>query len=208
MLQNAEGAFHGYLGLAEHPSVSDGQYGWRERQQLARAFQGQSLMPGSHRRQGEEQFNCSRNSHAALCLEGIATDQGAITRIEKGDMAGSVSGGGNHFERAEAVPFMQKVRRLCGDDGIAALQRNLRLGGVQALISRQKTRVSLAYRHLHIRQSIMQRVQRADMIDVGMSQHNTCNWHPQLASLPHDRLRLAAHVGIDQRKAIILAYQV
>src|SRR5947209_3069764 len=80
---NADSAFHRSLGLAEHTAMSNGQHGRLERQQFARALQGQTFMPGSHRWQGEEQFNRSRNSNTALRLEGIARDQCAVSRIEK-----------------------------------------------------------------------------------------------------------------------------
>ena len=46
------------------------------------------------------------------------------------------------------------------------------------------------------------------MIDMGMGQQYTYNWETQLMRLLHNRLRLATHDGVDQRKAIILAYEV
>src|SRR5579864_8903456 len=108
-------------------------------------------MPGGQRRQGEEQFERPRNGDAALRLEGIAGDHRAIPGIEKSDMAWGVSWRSNHFERADAISFMQKARRLSCADGIAAAQGYLRLGKVKALITGQKTRVSLAYRNLSLR---------------------------------------------------------
>src|SRR5439155_24256696 len=42
---------------------------------------------------------------------------------------------------------------------------------------------------------------RSTMIDMGVSQHNTCNRQTQLACLPHDRLRLAAHASVDQGRS-------
>src|SRR6266702_7249909 len=139
--------------------MSHGQYGGLKRQQFARTLQGQSFMPGSQCRQGEEYFERPRNGHSAQRLEGIAGDHRAVPGIEKSEMAGCVSWGGNRFERADAIPFVHQKLRLCCADGIAAAQGNLRLSGVQTLIAGQKTRVSLAYRHLSIRQSSMKRVQ-------------------------------------------------
>ncbi|GAC1377912.1 MAG: hypothetical protein PVS3B1_36400 [Ktedonobacteraceae bacterium] len=54
----------------------------------------------------------------------------------------------------------------------------------------------------------MQGVQRTHMVDMGVGQQNACDWQTQLLRLLHDRLRLAAYRCIDQRKIIMLAYQV
>src|SRR5260370_21859991 len=101
-------------------------------------------MPGSQRGQGEEGFDGARNGNATQRLEGIADDHCAVPGIEKSDMAWCVSWRGNHFEGADTISFVQQERRLRFADGIAAAQAYLRLGGVQALFDRQKTRVSLA----------------------------------------------------------------
>src|SRR5438105_716277 len=116
-------------------------------------------MPGSQRRQGEEPFECSRNGNTALRLEGIAADHRAIPGIEKSEMAWCVSWRGNHFEGADTISFVQQESGLRCADGIAAAQGHLRLGGIQALIAGQKTRVSLAYSNRNIRQGSMQRVE-------------------------------------------------
>src|SRR6266571_1115336 len=133
--------------------MSYGQYAWLSRQQFARTLQGKPFMPGSHRRQGKAPFECSRNGNAAQRLEGIANDHRTVPGIEKSEMAGGVSGRGNHFEGADAISFVQQDRRLRCADGIAAAQGYLWLRGVQALIARQKTRISLADSNLGIRQS-------------------------------------------------------
>src|SRR5712691_3431338 len=101
-------------------------------------------MPGSQRWQGEEQFECARNGNAALRLESIACDQDAVPGIQKSEMTWGVSWCSNHFERADAISFVQQKSGLRFADGIAAAQPYLRLGGVQALIAGKKTRVSLA----------------------------------------------------------------
>ena len=47
------------------------------------------------------------------------------------------------------------------------------------------------------------------MIDVGVGQHDAYNRETQFVCLLHNRLRLAARPAcVDQRKAIVLAYQV
>src|SRR5258708_39187253 len=116
-------------------------------------------MPGSKRRQGEEGFDGARNGNATQRLEGIADDHCAVPGIEKSDMAWCMSWRSNHFERADAISFVQQECRLRFADSIAAAQGHLRLGGVQALVAGQKTRVSLADSYLGIGQCIMQRVQ-------------------------------------------------
>src|SRR5215471_13349091 len=126
------------------------QQGWLERQQLARALQGEPFMPGRQRRQGKAPFDGPRYGNTAQRLEGIANDHRVVPGIEKSEMAWCVSWGGNHFERADAVSFVQQQRRLRFANGIAAAQRNLRLGWVQAAIAEQETRVSLADRNLSI----------------------------------------------------------
>src|SRR5258708_718253 len=110
LCHDVNGAIHRRLGLAKHPSMSYGQHGWLERQQFARALQGQPFMPRSKRRQGEEQFECTRYCDTALRLEGIAGDHRAVSRIKKGNMTRSMSRRGNHFERTNAITFMQKKR--------------------------------------------------------------------------------------------------
>jgi hypothetical protein len=119
-----------------------------------------------------------------------------------------VSWRGNHFERADAVSFVQQERRLRFANGIAAAQGNLRLGWIQALIAGQEARVSLADRHLSVWQRLMQCIQRAHMIDVGVGQQDANNRQTQLLRRLNDRLRLAAHACVDQGKAILLAHQV
>jgi hypothetical protein len=42
---------------------------------------------------------------------------------------------------------------------------------------------------------------------MGMRQHNADNRQTQLAGRLHNRLRLPAHVGVDQGETIILAHQ-
>src|SRR5437764_10022390 len=140
-------------------AMSHGQYRGLERQQFARTLQGESFMPGSHCRQGEEYFERPRNGHSAQRLEGIAGDHRAVPGIEKSEMARRVPWRGNHFEGADAVPFMQQKLRLRCADGIAAAQGDLRLSGIQTLIAGQKTRVSLADSYLSIRQSFVQSIQ-------------------------------------------------
>src|SRR5437764_375644 len=139
--------------------MSHGQYGRLERQQFVRTLQGESFMPGSQRWQGEEYFERPRNGHAAQRLKGIAGDHRTVPGIEKSEMARGVSWRGNHFEGANTITFVQQELRLRCADGIAAAQGNLRLSGVQTLIAGQKTRVSLADRHLSIRQSFVQSIQ-------------------------------------------------
>src|SRR5258708_36290122 len=116
-------------------------------------------MPGSQRRQGEEGFDGARNGNTAQGLESIADDHCAVPGIEKSDMAWCVSWRGNHFEGADTISFVQQELRLRFADGIAAAQFVLRLGGIQALVAGQKTRVSLADGYLGIGQRSMQRVQ-------------------------------------------------
>src|SRR6266571_798016 len=188
--------------------MSYGQYGWLSRQQFARTLQGQPFMPGSHRRQGKAPFEGPRNGNTTQRLEGIANDHRTVPGIEKSEMPGGMSWRGNHFEGADAISFMQQERRFRCADGIAAAQWYLWLRGVQALIAGQKTRVSLADSNLGMRQSSMQSVQRANMIDVGVGQHDAYNRQTQLLRRLYDLLCLAAHACVDQRKAIVLAHQV
>src|SRR5947209_460720 len=112
-------------------------------------------MPGRERWQGEQEFECSRNSHAAQCLEGIASDHRTVPDIEESDMAWCVSWRGKHFKRADAVPFVQKARRLRFADGIATTQRHLWFSGIKTLIAREKTCVSLTDSNLCIGQGIV-----------------------------------------------------
>src|SRR5260370_28388586 len=105
-------------------------------------------MPGSQCRQGEEGFDGARNGNTAQCLESIADDHCAVPGIEKSDVAWCVSWRGNHFEGADTISFVQQERRLRFADGIAAAQGHLRLGRVQALVSRPKARISLPARSL------------------------------------------------------------
>src|SRR5258707_3278998 len=90
-------------------------------------------------------------------------------------MARGVSWRGNHFEGTNAVSFVQQERRLRCADGIAAAQGHLWLGGVQAFIAGQKTRISLADGNLGIGQRSMQRVEGTNMIDVGVGQQDAYN---------------------------------
>src|SRR6266581_1597032 len=105
-------------------------------------------MPGGECWQGEEEFDGARNGNASQDLEGIADYHRTIPGIEEGDMAWRVPWGGNHFEGADAITFVQQERRLCLAYGIATAQGHLRLRRVQALIAGQETSVSLANRYL------------------------------------------------------------
>src|SRR6266566_9457354 len=116
-------------------------------------------MPGSECRQGEEYFYRSRNGNTSLCLVCIASDYRAISGVEKSEMAGGMSWRGNHFERTDAVSFMQHEGWFRSADRIATARGHLRLGGVQALIAGHETCVSLADSYRNVRQSLVQRVQ-------------------------------------------------
>jgi hypothetical protein len=55
----------------------------------------------------------------------------------------------------------------------------------------------------------VQGIQRPNMIDVGMGQHNTHNRQPQLARALYNWPGLARWPGgVNERKAIILAHQI
>lgn len=142
--------------------MPDSQHGGLECQQFARTLQGEPFMPGSQRRHGKEEFEGPRNGHATQRLEGITSDHRAVPRIEKSEMAWSVSRRGKHFDGADAIAFVQQACRLRRADGIATAQGDLRLRGVQALIAGQEPRVSLADRNLRLRQRLMERIQRAN----------------------------------------------
>src|SRR5438034_11682871 len=116
-------------------------------------------MPGSQRWQGEEYFYRSRNGNAALRLICIAPDYRAISGVEKREMAWGMSWRGNHFERTDAVSFMQQEGWFRFADRIATARGHLRLGGVQALIAGHETCISLADSYRNVRQSLVQRVQ-------------------------------------------------
>src|SRR5438067_11217052 len=116
------------------------QYAWLSRQQLAPTLQGEPFMPGSHCRQGKPPFEGPRNGNTAQRLEGIANNHRTVPGIEKSEMARGVSWGGNRFEGADAISFVQQERRLRCADGIAAAQGYLWFSWVQALIAGQKTR--------------------------------------------------------------------
>src|SRR6266566_1315216 len=116
-------------------------------------------MPGSECRQGEEYFYRSRNCNAALSLICITCDHSSISGVEKCEMAGGMPRRGNHFERTDAVSFMQQEGWFRFADRIATARGHLRLGGIQSFIAGHETCVSLADSYRNVRQSLVQRVQ-------------------------------------------------
>ena len=171
-------------GFLEHATMTDRQNGWLKSQQGACAGERQPFMPGCHRHQGEERLERPGNGNTAQRLEGITSDQRTVARIEKGNLAGSVSRCSNHFERADAISLMQQKGRLRRANRIPAAQGNLRLFRIQTLVAGQKTRIPLADGYWNSRQRSMQLIERTDMVNVRMRQHNAGNWKPQLPRPP------------------------
>ncbi len=76
---------------------------WAEGTEGAGAGQRGRGAPGSQRGEGEGGAHDARDGEAAARLEGVAGDEGAVARVEESDVAGSVAGGGDDGERADAI---------------------------------------------------------------------------------------------------------
>jgi hypothetical protein len=90
-------------GSTQSIAVADSKQRGIELAKDDRCLQRGRLVPRGHGREGEQQAQDTRYSHAAAGLERVAGDEAAVAHVEKGDMAGRVAGRRHHLQRADSI---------------------------------------------------------------------------------------------------------
>ena len=93
--------------------------------------------------------------------------------------------------------------------GVGAAHLGLgRLAGVGGLVLRQQPRVALGDRDLDAREGLGERVERADVVAVGVGQRDPHDRAAELLGRGLDRLGAAGERGVDQRQPVLLLHEV
>ena len=125
-------------------------------------------------------------------------------------MARRVAGRGDHLKRADALARHDRARGRGGRARIAASQLPLRLAGIERTIRRlaQQAGIALGDDHLGLRQGSAERIERADVVAVGVREHDPPDRPPGARGGVEDQPGAARHHCVHERVAVVLCNQV
>ena len=193
----------------DHLAVARGEPGRAELAQRLRGLERGRVVPGRRGREREAPVALGGGGDAADRRVRVGAVQRAVAGVEERHLAGRVPGRGDHLERADPVAGRDRPRRRGLGAAVAAAQLALLLAGVERHVLGQQPRVARGDQHLGVGQRGVERVERADVILVGVGEGD-----------PHDRARRAVsaaariafsdarHRGVDQREAVVLLDEV
>src|SRR3954452_18489908 len=199
-----DGRVHRRAGRHRDVPVADGEPRGVERAQLLGGAQRGRPVPRREAGQREARVRLGRGRDAAERRERVARDKRPVAGVEERDLAGRVAGRGEDLERADPVAGREQAARTRLHLVVAAAQLALRLVGIEALVAGEEARVARGDRDLGLRQRGGERVERADVVAVGVRQRDPDDRRVELTRGGEDRVLAARDHRVDEREPVVL----
>ena len=194
--------------VLDHLAVAGRESRGVEPEQPAGALQVRRGMPCRQVGQREARIQPRGGLDAAERGEDVAAEERAVAGVEEGHVTGGVPGCGDDLERADPLAVLDRAGRLRPRAREPAPDLGLRLRRVERLVLSQQALVAARDDHLGVGQLRRERVERADVVAVGVGEDDARHRGAHAPGGVEDRGRRAPDHRVDHCEPVVLSDEV
>lgn len=187
----------GGAGICESYTMADAKPRGALVAELGCALRGECGVPAEKSGKWERVLEHTCYQEAVLRCKRVAAEKGIIAGIEKREMARSVARGGDGEEQADAIAVVESGGGF-GFDTHEAEERLAVLVPIERKIPGQQTRFARADGDFDVGKLASQRVERADMIEMSVSEEDALDREIQFLYGSENGIRGAEKVRVDE----------